>query len=256
MKSKKVVVTRAAHQASELAALLEARRAVPVLYPCIAIVPPEDPQALDEGIRRAADGGFDWIVFTSANTVFAVASRLRTLGVQPEQLGKSAVAAIGPATARAVEAALDLPAETVAEDYTSESLSLFLSPARGARIFLPQSDIARPFLRESLAADGAEVCAAPAYRTVTGSGGADVPRLLETNEVDAVTFTSSSSAENFVKRMAAEGGSLIHLAPVCVACLGSKTAETAGALGIPVTEVARENTLEGLVALLERRLSG
>jgi uroporphyrinogen-III synthase len=73
----KVVVTRAAHQASDLASLLEARGAVPVLYPCIAIVPPEDTRELDEGIRRASKGGFDRIVFTSANTVFAVSSRLR-----------------------------------------------------------------------------------------------------------------------------------------------------------------------------------
>jgi uroporphyrinogen-III synthase len=87
-----------------------------------------------------------------------------------------------------------------------------------------------------------------------GSGGADVPRLLERKEIDAVTFTSSSCAENFSRRITAERGKLQLLERVCVACLGSKTAQTAMAQGIPVTVVTEKNTLEGLVAALARAL--
>jgi uroporphyrinogen-III synthase len=254
MRSRRVVVTRAAHQAAELSTLLEARGAVPVLYPCIAIAPPEDTRELDEGILRASQGGFDAIVVTSANTAFALLSRLLSLGLPPASLGKTRIAAVGPATASAVRSMLGLAAETVPEEYTSESLSLSLSPVRGDRIFLPQSNIAPSSLRESLARAGADVYTAAAYRTVLGSGGADVPRLLEKKEIDAVTFTSSSCAENFSRRITSEGGALRFLDGVCAACLGAKTADTAAAAGIHVTVVARENTLEGLVAALERCL--
>lgn len=73
---KRVVNTRAAHQAAELDRLLRDRGAVPLSFPCIAIRPPTDVAPLDAALGRLADGGFDWVVFTSANTVEAVAGRL------------------------------------------------------------------------------------------------------------------------------------------------------------------------------------
>jgi uroporphyrinogen III methyltransferase/synthase len=256
VKSKKIVVTRASHQALELASLLEARGAIPVFYPCIEIVPPEDTRSLDDAIRRAAEGGFDRIVFTSANTVFALSSRFTQLGIAPEKMAKTQVAAIGPATADAVRSMFSLSAETVPEEYTSESLARALACVRGCRIFLPQSDLARSSLRDELSRAGAVIVSPVAYRTAMGSGGADVPCLLENHEIDAVTFTSSSTVDNFVKRLAAEGGDLDLLRGVCVACLGEKTALAAAGHGIGVTETTRENTLEGLVAVLARRLTG
>ena len=74
------MVTQAVHQAPELAGLLAARGAIPLLYPCIAIAPPADPAPLDATLRRAVGGEFDWLVFTSANTVLVLAQRLSALG--------------------------------------------------------------------------------------------------------------------------------------------------------------------------------
>jgi len=78
MKSKRVVVTRAAAQARELVRALEDRGAIPVLYPCIAIEAPEDTRDLDYGLKLTVRGEHDWVVLTSANTVSAVAASVTT----------------------------------------------------------------------------------------------------------------------------------------------------------------------------------
>ena len=97
---------------------------------------------------------------------------------------------------------------------------------------------------------GAVVKTAAAYRTVLGSGGADVPVLLFRNAIDAVTFTSSSTVDNFVTRFAREGGDIESLKRVCVVCLGSKTTKTAESYGINVTLTPDENTIDAMVAAL------
>ncbi len=248
MRSKRVVVTRAAHQADELVSLLEARGAIPLLYPCIAVVLPEDSSRFDEGIRGCVAGSFDWLVFTSVNTVFALSSRLVFLGIPSDRMTRTKIATIGVATARAVRSMLHAEVEIVPEEHESEHLAAALGEVGGTRVFLPKSDIAPATLEEMLTRAGADVFDATAYRTVIGKGGADVPRLLERNEVDAVTFTSSSTVTNFVERLTGEGGTFPLHRSVCVACLGRKTARTAKEAGFHVTVTSLENTLESLVA--------
>lgn len=251
MKSRKIVVTRAAHQAADLEAMLEARGAVPVLYPCIEIEPAGDSPEFDKGIRDVSGGSFDWIVFTSANAVLAVKLRFESLGVDLSSLSGARIAAIGPGTAAAVRSMFGIDAELVPAEYEAEHLAEALSPAAGARVFLPQSNIARPILREMLSNEGADVVFVPAYKTVLGSGGADVPGLLAAGEVDAVTFTSSSTVDNFAARLKNEGSTLESLGGVCVACLGRKTTKSAVTLGLTVTVSPPENTIESLVSSLD-----
>jgi uroporphyrinogen III methyltransferase/synthase len=106
-----------------------------------------------------------------------------------------------------------------------------------------------------LASAGADVVAVAAYDTVLGRGGADVPRLLDKGAVDAITFTSSSTVDNFARRLEHEGSDLGALAGVCVACLGSKTTASAAALGIGVDVTPPENTLESLVSSLDEHFT-
>ena len=248
---KHVVVTRAPHQASELADLLRARGAEPLLYPCIDIAPPEDTGPLDSALRQAAAGGFDWLVLTSANAVMMLARRLEALDIHPAALSSLSVAAIGPATAEAAHDRLGLDVSVVPEESVAEALAGALRPAPGMRILLPQSEIARPALAESLTAAGADVTAVVAYRNIVGSGGVELPALLEAREVDAITFTSASTVRNFLRRLADEGGVSPDLAGVCVACIGPVTAQIARALRLTVAVMPAEHTLEGLMAGLE-----
>jgi uroporphyrinogen-III synthase len=250
MTGKRVVVTRAQDQAAALSALLRSRGAEPLLYPCIAIAPPQQTAPLDTALQAAAAGAFDWLVVTSTNTVRAIAQRLTTLGLTLTPHSTLAVAAVGPATAQSVQHRLGLPVHVVPETYVAEALAQVLQPVSQRRILLPQADLAPPVLAQKLAAAGAYVTAVTAYRTVPGHGGVDLPALLATAQVDAITFTSPSTVRNCLRRLADAGGDPGHLARVCVACLGPVTAQTAQACGLAVAVMPPGHTLEGLVTAL------
>lgn len=252
---KQVVNTRAAHQAADLDDLLHARGAAPVAYPCIDIAPPPDTGLLDEALRAASGGAFDWLALTSANTVLSLSRRLDARGLPASALSRMQIAAVGPATARAARDLLGLETALLPDEYVAESLVEAVRGRPGVRVLLPQSDTARPALADGLAAAGMEVTAVVAYRTVTGGGGADVPALLRAGGLDAVTFTSSSTVEHFLHRLECEGGVAAHLDGVCLACIGPVAAATARERGLTVAVVPGEHTLAGLVAGLERYFS-
>jgi uroporphyrinogen-III synthase len=248
------VNTRALHQAAELDALLRARGAQPLSYPCIAIAPPEDAAPLGAGLRGLAAGEFDWLVLTSTNTVLALTGYLKSLELSLRNR-PFRTAAVGPATAQAAQEQLGLPVSVLPETYTAAALAEALELQPRARVFLPESAIARPELAEALGVAGALVTVAEAYRTVIGSGGADVPALLRRREVDAVLFTSSSTAQHFLRRLEMESGTPTVLADVCIACIGPQTAQTARDCGLSVAVMPPTHTLEGLVDALERYLN-
>ena len=98
----RVVNTRAIHQAQALTDRLEAHGAEVLAYPAITIEPIRDNSALDESLRAAVDGAFDWLVLTSSNTVHVLLDRMAELGLEPEALGELKVAAIGSSTAASI----------------------------------------------------------------------------------------------------------------------------------------------------------
>lgn len=249
---KRIVVTRAPHQSSELEHLLHERGAAPLLYPCIDIAPSEDLTPLNTALHAAMDGAFDWLVLTSANTVLALKQRFEAMEVKPAHFTGLQVAAIGAGTARAAEQQLGLRVSVTPEEYTAEALAQALRPADGTRVFLPQSAIAEPTLATTLSDMGAMVTAVEAYRTVVGSGGIDLPALLTTGEMDAITFTSASTVTNLLHRLQTEGGDTTLLARFCLACIGTKTAAAARKHNLPITVMPAEHTLDGLVTALER----
>ncbi len=248
---KRVVNTRAPHQAAELDRLLQAQEAIPISYPCIDIAPPEDTAPLDEALRAAANGAFDWLVLTSANTVLSLSRRLESQGLPVSMLDRMRIAAVGPATAEAAQSLLGLEATILPDEAVAEALVEALAGRRGARVLLPQSDIARPVLAEGLTDAGLSVTAVVAYRTVVGSGGANLPALLNAGQIDAVTFTSSSTVENFIRRVTQESRAAPALGEICIACIGPIAAKTARTHGLAVAVIPEAHTLEGLVTSLE-----
>jgi uroporphyrinogen-III synthase len=263
---KRVVNTRAPHQAAELNELLRARGAEPLAYPCIRIEPPQDCAPLDEALRRAAGGGFDWLLLTSANAVHAVAQRLAVLSGAslPADLR---LGAIGRGTGRATERELGrapdlLPDEAIAESLLAALRARSELPGTGTggassrvrpRILLPQGDLARPLLARELAVH-AQVEAVQAYRTVLGEGGVDLPRLLRRRQVDAVVLTSPSTARNLLLRLGPGEDCRRALAEVPAACIGPVTAAAAAALGSHILQPG-EHSLTGVVDALEAYFS-
>lgn len=249
---KVVIVTRAEHQAAALEALLGDEGATVYRYPCLAIAPPDDCGPLDDSLRAAATGGYDWLMLTSANTVEAVAQRLAAIGLASDALAGLRIAAVGPSTARAVADSLGQRVEIVPEaaSYSAVGLAQALPPITGARVLLPQSALADDGLTRALTERGARVTPVVAYQPGTNSGGVDLPALLARGAVDAITLTSGSTAHHLVRRLQSEGGDVRLLEHVCLACVGPSTAQAVQSLGLRADVVASEHTLIGLTHAL------
>jgi uroporphyrinogen-III synthase len=248
LEARKIVITRAQHQAPELARILRERNAEPLFYPCIDISLPEDTGPLDVALKDAAGGLFDWIVITSANTVRSLSLRLAALDLT---LKGQRFAAIGPKTAAAIVEELDGTVDIVAEEYIAESLATKFQGQAGRRILLPQSAIARPVLAARLQSAGAQVIVVEAYNVVVGQGGDDILSLLGAGQVDAITFTSASTARYFLKRLEADGIDRSHLAGVCLVAIGPVTARAMESIGLAVDVLPSQYTLAFMVSALE-----
>lgn len=201
---RRIAITRPAEQAAGLTQALEALGAQVTSLGVIAIVPIADPAPLDAAIERLP--GYDWLIFTSVNGVRAFANRLTATGHAWGERGAGRVAAIGPATARALEAqgvAVDL----LPDAYVAEGILAALAERgeiAGRRFLLPRADIARATLAQELQRQGAQVEEIAAYRTITRSAPAEALRraLLGAERVDVVTFTSSSTVRGFLQGVA------------------------------------------------------
>ena len=244
---RRVVVTRARAQAGELSVELERLGAEVLEFPTIEIQPPEDFGPLDEAIREL--DSFSWLIFTSVNGVEALVERLAHHGLDLRAVPRDAkIAAIGPATAQRIREA-GLRVDVVPREFRAEALIEEVSgeTLAGQKILIPRARVAREILPERLREAGAEVVVPPAYESVSSSEGKDeLTERLEAGEVDCVTFTASSTVENFVRAFGAEEAMRL-LAGARVACIGPITADTARGYGIRVDVEAREYTIPGLI---------
>jgi len=247
LNGKAIVNTRAVHQAEALNRLLRARGAVALDYPCIAIMPPQDSRDLDQSLIDLIAGRFGWLILTSANTVIALAQRLKILGITLKGAAFR-TAVVGPATAEAARESLGLEQILFPTDHIAEALAHSLPIEIGTRVLLPESAIARPTLADMLAARGAEVHVVAAYETVCGEGGVD----LAHRPIDALTFTSSSTVTGFLERLSKGGVPADQMRALCAACSGPKSAATARDCGFTALIVPTAHTLAGLVDGLER----
>ena len=246
-----IVITRPKAQAAPFAALLGAAGARVLVAPTIAIEPPPSWAPLDDALRRA--GEYDWAVFTSVNGVAMVKARLSALGLEVVALGHCRIAAIGPATAEALSA-MGLKTVLVPDEYVAEELARALAALvrPGQRVLLARAAETRDLLVRELRQLGAQVDEVPAYRTAPAwQDMGELKKALLAREVDAVTFTSSSTVRHFVSVFAP--GELPRLmAGVTVACIGPVTRATAAAAGLEPEIVAEEYTIAGLAAALEK----
>ncbi len=244
LQGRKILVTRAREQASVLAEKIRTLGGEPIEFPTIDFAPLEDFHELDNALVRAHE--FDWVVFTSANGVRAVSDRMRALGFDAQIFSSAKIAAIGPATAHALEA-LGLRVDFVPTKFLGEQIAIELPIERGQRALLLRADIASNVLAHGLNARGVAVTNIDAYRTVMPP-----KRDLDFSQIDAITFTSSSTARNFVAMLAERGDGRERLARAAIFCIGPVTADTARELGLGVDAVATEHTIDGLVnAMME-----
>ena len=240
-----IVVTRARAQASDLVERLNDLGANCLEYPTIEVVPPQDNAPLEAAIHDLA--AYDWLIFTSVNGVHYFFERLFALGKDVRALHRVRTAVIGPATAEALRRQ-GLRSDILPASYRAEAVieAFADQDVAGRRILLPRAAEARPILPQELRRMGADVDEIAAYRTRPVAAGAD--RLeddLEAGRVDLVTFTSSSTVQNFYDMLPA-GRREALIRELRTASIGPITTATAEKLGFTVSVTADEYTIPGL----------
>jgi uroporphyrinogen III methyltransferase/synthase len=251
---KRVLVTRAREQAGGTASLLREAGAEPVVVPTIEIHPPADPAPLARALEALRAGAYRWVAFTSANGVERTWEALSLARADTRSFGSVQVAAIGPATARALESR-GLRPDVIAKEFKGEGLAeSMLAAIRGAgaapRVLLARAAKARDVLPETLRQAGCDVDVVPAYETRAPDGALlqQLTAELAGRRLDVVLFTSSSTVENLCDRLGPRAPEL--LAGVRVASIGPITTATAEARGVRVDVTAREYSVPGLLDAL------
>jgi len=246
---KTILVTRAREQASDFRALLEECGARCLEFPTIEVVPPPSWEPLDRALKTI--DRYQWVIFTSVNGVRFLFQRLEALGEDARALHGIRLGAIGPKTAAALEER-GLRLDLVPSEYRAEAVIDALGEAeiRGRRFLLPRAAKARELLPEKLVELGGEVDVVTAYETVRPSEKAEeVRRLLREGAIHCITFTSSSTVENFIT-MVGDDHLPSMVGKAVVACIGPITAETARKHGLTVEIIPDRYTIEALAAAL------
>jgi uroporphyrinogen III methyltransferase/synthase len=245
---RRIVVTRAKFQAEALSEKLRSLGAGVIELPTIEIRPAADYTPLDRAIATLSC--YDWLIFTSANGVRFFVDRLDRSGVDLRAL-RARTCTIGPATRAAVES-LHLKVDLMGREYVAEGLldAFAAHDLVGKRVLLPRAAVARDLVPVELIRRGAQVDVVEAYRTVIPDDGAAHAYDLfsSPHKPDCITFTSSSTVQNFVSMAGTE-----VLEDVSVVSIGPVTSKTARELRLRVDAEAQPYTIDGLVAaILER----
>ena len=234
-----------------LSGKLRALGAHVIELPTIRIEPPSDLREFAELVQDAHI--YDWIVFTSANGVDAFFDIFFKLYDDAREIGGARIAAIGPATAQRVKdfhLHVDLqPKEFVAEEVVREFKNQ--GSIENLKILLVRAEKARDVLPKELSALGAIVDEAFAYRTVPETRDTSGARgQLAKDGADLITFTSSSTVENFLAL------GLPWPKGMQVASIGPITSQTARDNGLKVDVEATRHDVDGLVEAIGAFFAG
>jgi uroporphyrinogen-III synthase len=249
---RRILVTRAAQQAGKLSGGLRDLGAIPIEVPVLEIAPPVSFAALDRALRQI--DRYNWIIFTSANTVAALEARAKETGLASAVSSGAKVAAVGTATASAAREA-GWNVTLIPESYVAESLvaSFQKQEIQGKRVLLARAEVARDVIPDALRAAGAVVDITDAYRNVIPENASGKLRRALAEGLDAVTFTSSSSVIHLadVSRKANVGFPFPGVPGVSIGRITSETLRAAG--WEPATE-ADPHDIPGLITAVERLL--
>ena len=264
----RVLVGRAKHQAGALSTQLRKQGAQVIEIPFIEIRKLRSFKPLDTALKNL--NSYDWLILTSANGVEAMWDRMRHARIAPPwKSGPSraksapqsvgalapAVAAIGPATKKAIEQR-GLKVDVVPKEYVAESVVRSLSSkVKGKRVLLVRAKVARDVIPRELRKAGAHVDVVEAYETVVPQSSRRRLQAALRNpkkRPHVVTFTSSSTVKNFVELLGVRLKPKLRsmLEGVLMSSIGPVTSSTLRESGLPVDIAAREFTIPGLVAAI------
>lgn len=249
------MVGRARHQAGVLSAELRKLGAHVLEIPFIEICQPKSFRPLDSALKNL--GTYDWLILTSVNGVEAMWRRMARLRVAEKSLKHLRIAAIGPATKKAIEQR-SVKVEVVPKEYVAESVVRSLKrKVKGKRVLLVRARVARDVIPRELAKAGAHIDVVEAYETVVPESSRKRLRAAlknPNNRPHVVTFTSSSTVRNFVALLGS-GTNAAHrrLRGMLTASIGPVTSSTLRELGLPINIQANDFTIPGLVNVIAGR---
>jgi len=244
---RRILVTRAAEQASALNDALAKLGAVPVVVPTIVIVPPASYSELDKAIESLKH--IDYLLLTSANAVEAFFDRLTALGLDASVLAHLQTVVVGPKSAAALSVR-GITADLIPEDFRAEGIvELLRDKVFGKRLLYPQAALARDLIPTELRRAGAEVIAPIAYASTAPDDAVGKLHCAIAEGLDLLTFTASSTVRNFVKLLSARDLALARQVPV--ASIGPLTSRTARELGFNIAVEPSSSTLDDLVEAID-----
>lgn len=254
---KRILVTRARSQASEMIRQIEQLGGEAISFPVLAIKPVQDEKrlaVLDEALDQLKD--YTWLVFTSVNGVQCFFRRMRERRIDVRSLAHARIAAVGPKTAEELEER-GLMCEPLPDAYQAEGLVDKLLPLLqpSDKVLIPRSSIARDVLPQALREAGIEVRPIDVYDNVPVDDHADwIVEMLQHGDIDIITFASSSSVKYFVESLRGQGISTPQdiLGQVKIACIGPITEATVKEYGLEVSGTAKEATIDSMIDLLQQ----
>jgi len=240
LEGRSVVITRSIAQNESLRRLLEARGARIVEVPLIAVVEPDDEgRERDEVLQRFED--FDWIVVTSPNGADRVAPFLSAAHAAGDAKRFPLIAAVGEATARSVGTPVALCAEPARSDVLAQQF-----PEGSGSVLVVQGNLADNQLSDDIESKGWTVTRVVAYRTVHLRPTKEM--MLPALSADVLLLASGSAATAWFDAFGAS-------TPPYVVAMGPSTAKVAVNLGLEVSAIASEQTLDSLIETAERVIS-
>ncbi len=251
LSGKRILVTRGEEQAGALCAAIRARGGVPVRFPTVRLVAPDDPGPVDRAV--ASLSSYDWLLFASANAVRFFALRVRLPKDLPPRLR---VAAVGPGTAREARER-GFPVHLVARTHTAEGLAAALEPhgVSGKRFLLPRAREGREVLPGLLARRGGSVDAVEAYRNGLPERDEEGAARIAADPPDVCTFASPSAFRNFLVLLGEDRAGRV-LSRTRIAVIGEVTAKAVRERNFPVDIMPETYTLERMLDAIEERLRG
>lgn len=245
-----VLVPCTKEPADAVAERLAAYGARTTVVPTIAVEPPRTPHQMERAVKGLVTGHYEWVGFTSANTVRAVREKVEACGLDARAFAGLRIAAVGALTIAALRDWGIRPdlvpsgEQSVAgllEDWPEFDEDV--DPMR--TVLIPRADIATDALNSGLGDLGWEVDDVTAFRTVRASPpAASVREAIKNGSFDAVVFSSSSTVRNMVGIAGKPHPQTI------VACIGPQTAATAREHGLRVDVMAETPSSEALIDAL------
>jgi uroporphyrinogen III methyltransferase/synthase len=240
---KQIAITRPRHQSARLGSLLTERGARVIYAPTIDIEPIHPNKKLLKALGNLS--AYYCIIFTSVNGVTVFFDNLFGMGMDVRALHGIKILPIGDATASLLKSYCITP-DLLPERFISEGIVDVLKDLdiKGKKFLLPRAKEARDVVVDYIKSRGGMCDTIPVYKTATAT---TVEALTE--KPDVITFTSSSTVNNFIKIYGRE-----VLETALIASIGPITSDTLRRNGFTVHIEATKYDINGLVDAIERHL--